>query len=91
MVSAKIKFTVFGLVQGVGFRYFVARNAMAMGLRGYVSNEYDGTVSGVAIGDPTSIERLKSLLRTGPSRSRVDNVIFEEFAGEDNFVTFEIR
>jgi len=91
MVSAKIKFTVFGLVQGVGFRYFVARNAMAMGLRGYVRNEYDGTVSGVAIGDPTSIERLKSLFRTGHSRSRVDNVIFEEFAGEDNFVTFEIR
>ncbi len=91
MVSAKIKFTVFGLVQGVGFRYFVARNAMALGLRGYVRNEYDGTVSGVAIGNPASIDKLKSLLRNGPSRSRVENVIFEDYIGEDNFVTFEIR
>ncbi|MEJ5244184.1 MAG: acylphosphatase [Bacteroidota bacterium] len=91
MVSSQIKFTVFGLVQGVGFRYFVARNAISMGLRGYVRNEFDGTVSGVAIGDPASIDKLKSLLQAGPSRSKVEKVLFEDYSGEDIFVTFEIR
>lgn len=91
MVSSKIKFTVFGVVQGVGFRYFVARNASSLGLRGYVRNEFDGTVTGVAIGNPESIEKLKSLLQVGPSRSRVEKVIFEDYSGGDNFATFEIR
>ena len=91
MDTKKIKFTVFGLVQGVGFRYFVARNASLLGIRGYVRNEYDGSVAGVAIGAVGSVEKLKQLLQAGPSRAHVDKVLFEDYIGDENFATFEIR
>lgn len=91
MLERGIKFTVYGIVQGVGFRYFVARNASILGIRGYVRNEYDGSVTGVAIGSPESIEKLKQQLQIGPSRAKVDKVIFEDYLGHDIFKTFEIR
>lgn len=91
MDTKKIKFTVYGLVQGVGFRYFVARNASSLGLRGFVRNEYDGSVTGVAVGPATGIEKLKQLLQVGPSRANVDKVLYDDYIGDENFTHFEIR
>jgi acylphosphatase len=63
-----------GDVQGVGFRYFVQRNAGRLGLTGWVRNNDDGTVEVVAEGGRAELEQLKRALEEGPRMARVDRV-----------------
>ena len=65
-------FLVKGRVQGVGFRWFVHREAAALDLRGWVRNTESGHVEVVAAGDEANIERLHALLAKGSRGSRVD-------------------
>ena len=46
------RFHVSGRVQGVGFRYFVERVALRLGIAGYVSNLPDGRVEVYALSSP---------------------------------------
>jgi acylphosphatase len=63
------------MVQGVGFRWFVARHARALGLGGYARNLADGRVEVVASGtEAEAIGRLEELLRSGPAHARVEKV-----------------
>ena len=66
--------TVAGLVQGVGFRWYVMRNARALGLVGTVVNLPDGAVRVTAVGERGDLESLLGLLREGPPSSRVTDV-----------------
>jgi acylphosphatase len=68
-------FLVKGRVQGVGFRWFVHREAAEIGLRGWVRNTDDGDVEVVAAGDAEQIAELKAALHEGSRGSRVDAVI----------------
>lgn len=63
-----------GRVQGVGFRYFVLREAISLGLDGWVANAADGSVRCVAEGDRLALEALLDGLQRGPAGSRVDSV-----------------
>jgi acylphosphatase len=63
-----------GMVQGVGFRYFVLREARGLGLDGWVANETDGSVHVVADGPRHALDALLDLLREGPPASLVDRV-----------------
>jgi acylphosphatase len=63
-----------GDVQGVGFRYFLVREAHTLGLRGWVRNRDDGTVEFVAEGTRSDLERLLEAARRGPSHARVSGV-----------------
>ena len=67
--------SVRGRVQGVGFRYFVMREAGYLGLDGYVANERDGSVRVVAEGQVSVLEELLERLREGPPMSIVERVI----------------
>lgn len=69
---ARIK--VSGVVQGVGYRYFVRARAVELGLSGYVRNAPDGTVEVVAEGDRTSVKALVSELRVGPRYATVERI-----------------
>jgi acylphosphatase len=71
-------FLVRGRVQGVGFRWFVQREAAALELSGWVRNTEDGHVEVVAGGDPAVLDVLRQVLRRGPRGSRVDAVIEHE-------------
>jgi acylphosphatase len=71
-------FLVKGRVQGVGFRWFVHREAAELGLRGWVRNTDTGHVEVVASGDPDVLAELKAALRKGSRGSRVDAVIEQE-------------
>jgi acylphosphatase len=63
-----------GDVQGVGFRYFLVREAHGLGLRGWVRNRDEGTVEFVAEGARPELEKLLEAARRGPSHSRVSGV-----------------
>ncbi len=78
-----IHFVVRGRVQGVGFRWFVHREAAELGLRGWVRNTDDGHVEAVAAGSPELIEELEEALRRGSRGSRVDRVRIHDLADEE--------
>jgi len=63
-----------GRVQGVGFRWFVMREAERLALGGYARNLPDGSVEVVSEGPETALETLEAHLRRGPSHARVDDV-----------------
>jgi acylphosphatase len=68
-------FLVKGRVQGVGFRWFVHREAAELGLRGWVRNTDDGAVEVLAAGEPDQLKDLMLALSKGTRGSRVDKVI----------------
>lgn len=77
MTAKRLNATVTGLVQGVGFRYFVVRVARDLGLVGTVANMSDGGVAVVAEGPEESLRILAESLREGPSASVVKDVSLE--------------
>ncbi len=79
VVHAK-RFVVRGRVQGVGFRWFVEREAHMLQIAGWVRNNSDGTVEILAQGTRDQLSGLRSRLREGPRAARVDNV--EELEAE---------
>jgi acylphosphatase len=68
------RFVVIGMVQGVGFRWFVARHARGLGVTGYARNLSDGRVEVIASGEPGAIARLEEMLRRGPASAQVERV-----------------
>jgi acylphosphatase len=74
---ARARIRVRGVVQGVGFRYFVRNTATSLGLNGEVRNKSDGTVEVVAEGERGLVEILIKELRVGPRYATVDGVDVE--------------
>ena len=70
-----LHFLIQGRVQGVGFRWFVQREATELDLRGWVRNTEDGDVEVLAAGEPDDLADLRSSLRRGPRGSRVDRLV----------------
>src|SRR5215469_5127142 len=68
------RYLVRGRVQGVGFRWFVEREAHILGITGWVRNNHDGSVEVVAQGTRDQLAGLHSRLREGPRAARVDSV-----------------
>ncbi len=75
-----LHFLIRGRVQGVGFRWFVHREAAELGLRGSVRNTDSGEVEVIAAGDPEDLAELRTELHKGSRGSRVDAVIEHELA-----------
>jgi acylphosphatase len=63
-----------GAVQGVGFRYWTRRTAIARGLQGWVRNRRDGSVEAVFAGPEPAVADMIGLCRRGPASARVDAV-----------------
>ncbi|MGH7510459.1 MAG: acylphosphatase [Gemmatimonadales bacterium] len=75
------RFVVSGLVQGVGFRWFVARHARALGFTGYARNLPEGSVEVVVSGPEETLPQLERLLGAGPAGAEVERV--ERFSGPE--------
>ncbi len=85
-----MKFHVEGLVQGVGFRWFVQDSAQKLNLVGFVRNLPDGRVEVHAEGGEDSLQKLLAGLKKGPSHARVSAVGVTEENPSGRFSRFRI-
>lgn len=85
------RFIVRGRVQGVGFRFFVEREAHMLGLAGWVRNNPDGSVEVLAMGSREQLLALRAKLQRGPRASRVDAVDESEARPIPDLNTFRIE
>ena len=87
------KYTIRGKVQGVGFRWFVARNATRLRVMGYARNLPDGSVEVVAVApDVTLLAEFEALLGRGPEFAQVSGVEKTEISVDAGaHKTFDIR
>lgn len=79
-----------GRVQAVGFRAFVERNALALGLEGWVRNRRDGAVEAVFQGPDRAVTEMLALCRRGPPASAVTRVEMM-VEGVGAFTGFDVR
>jgi acylphosphatase len=84
------RYVVQGRVQGVGYRYFVLRQAERLGVAGFARNRADGSVEVVAEGSEATLADFEARLREGPSFAEVANVEREALA-ERGSSGFHIR
>ncbi len=82
---------VYGMVQGVGFRYFVQRLGRRLGLTGNVSNLPDGTVEIVAEGDAGPLDEFAREVEKGPPMARVERLDVRNIAVSGRYPTFMIE
>lgn len=80
-----------GRVQGVGFRYFVLREAQDLHLTGWVRNLHDGRVEVIAEGDHPALNQLLIKLRQGPVSADVRDVAYEFSDARGDFSGFSPR
>lgn len=70
----RVRVKIYGLVQGVGFRYFIARLADTYGLNGWVRNAPDGSVEALFDGPEREVNFAIDACRSGPASAEVENV-----------------
>jgi acylphosphatase len=68
------KFYISGIVQGVGYRFFVQRSAARHQVLGYVQNLADGRVEALAEGSEKAVESFKHDLTAGPIYAKVEHL-----------------
>jgi acylphosphatase len=89
IVRAEI--VVSGLVQGVGFRYFVVREAKKLDLNGYVQNIYTGEVLTVVEGEKANVEEMINKLKVGPIHASVNSFKVDWQEPQNEFTEFEVK
>jgi acylphosphatase len=90
-VDSHAVITVRGAVQGVGYRWFVNQHAELLGLKGFVRNNFDGSVFTEVEGDKSLIEALIKELKVGPRSAHVSNLTVEWSEPKYLFLNFMIR
>ena len=80
-----------GLVQGVGYRYFVIRKASSLVLNGWVRNLYNGDVEIEVEGERGLIEELIKELKSGPPMSSVQDLKITWLDFENKYSNFDVR
>ncbi|MEF3245559.1 MAG: acylphosphatase [Caldisericaceae bacterium] len=90
MEKLRAEIYVYGIVQGVGFRYFTRTHARKIGLTGFVENLIDGSVHIVVDGTEASLKQFIEIVKRGPYGARVDKVDVKYSQVKNEFVDFEI-
>ena len=85
-----VNMKITGKVQGVGFRYFVLKQAQELGILGWVSNKPNGDVEAFAQGEKADLERFIAKVKQGPSFSRVEDVSLNWVKEAEQYFGFEI-
>jgi acylphosphatase len=87
----RAEITVQGVVQGVGYRFFVLNQAGLYDIRGYVRNMPDGTVEVVAEGEKGIIRDFIDRLRIGPVSAHVTGVKVKWSEQEKGYTEFRLQ
>lgn len=87
----QINATVYGRVQGVFFRDTTRREALRLGLTGWVKNERDGTVSVTAVGPESDLKRFIEFLHHGSPQAQVSGVEVSWSEADQAYHGFNIR
>jgi acylphosphatase len=91
MSARRLEARVSGRVQGVGFRYFVAREARRLGLVGWVRNTPDGAVELTAEGAEAALQELVDRCHDGPPSATVRGIQVSWWPAQGGFDDFRIR
>ncbi len=90
-MNKRLEAIVYGLVQGVSFRYYTRLEARRLGLTGWVANQSDGTVKVVAEGSDRALGAISRFLVAGPPSAHVEHVQADWLEATDEFTEFSIR
>ncbi len=90
MSNIRVRLIVQGRVQGVWFRDSTRREALSLGVFGWVRNRPDGTVEVLAEGPEESVRKLVSWCRQGPPAAKVTMVKETGEKWEGEFTSFDI-
>jgi acylphosphatase len=88
---ARLHAVIDGRVQGVGFRFFVQKEAETAGLTGWVRNLFDGPVEVTVEGPRQVLEELLDRFRRGPRGAYVTQVDADWQPASGEFQGFEIK
>jgi acylphosphatase len=88
---SRLRIRVSGVVQGVGFRYYVVRCARQLNLSGWVRNRPDGSVEVEAVGDAGPLNGFVEDLRVGPPGAHISGLAVDRFEDDLGYEGFEIR
>ena len=91
LMTARAHVFIEGLVQGVFFRANTRREALLLGLRGWVRNLPDGRVEAIFEGDEKDVERLIRWCRRGPTLAKVSDASVQWEEPENSFSDFRIK
>jgi acylphosphatase len=80
---------IHGLVQGVGYRESMRREAERLRLSGWVRNRRDGTVEALVCGSAEQVEQMLAWAGQGPRSAMVQRVVVTDMAAAA-MGTFEI-
>ncbi|HET7158262.1 MAG TPA: acylphosphatase [Burkholderiales bacterium] len=83
-----LQLNVTGVVQGVGFRVYMLREAQKLGVSGWVRNRADGGVEAMAQGESAAVDALVQWAHHGPRKARVSQV--QVVPGSGDYSGFEI-
>lgn len=81
---------VYGRVQGVGFRYFVQSTALKKSLTGTVRNMDNGMVEIEAQGLEENITKFITIIKTGNTFIRVDDISLKKIDLVSTEKTFKV-
>ncbi len=87
----RVRVRVSGRVQGVYFRAWAREEADRLGVRGWVRNEADGSVTALVVGPEAAVDAMVNALRQGPPSAAVDEVVIEPAEPGPDPGRFEVR
>ena len=90
-MEVRAEIVVNGLVQGVGYRYFVVREAKKMELKGFTKNLYTGEVLTIVEGERAIVEEMIKKLKVGPMHASVKSCKVDWQQPKNEFTDFEVK
>ncbi len=90
-MKKRLEAKVYGIVQGVGFRFYIHYYAKSLGIVGYIKNNVDGTVSFVGEGEEEDLKKILEHLNRGPTGAVVSNVEYNFSEAKGEFKNFVIK